>query len=271
MFFFFFLHCPIWYFEYWIQNWRLLGTTSYLTKNQNQNKGPPPTNRELANTAVFPPRTPKSHSQLCGSNWLDISSQLYHISCCLLPFSHLLRNSFFLHIPHSWLAQPHLLLCKIIQHNLWLEKISELNLLVWKIMNCHQVTCDKLKSTNIAQPTMVFSAWTKQWHNHSNRCQHIWIFQLLWVHILSLSHYRDILSILLMKLLVTPKSSNTGVFEKYFLSKRGQDCHLWRNCLFSQKKIDTVGILNMIDPRKQNKKWCLKFGLKQVSCSGEKN
>jgi hypothetical protein len=57
-----------------------------------------------------------------------------------------------------------------------------------------------------------------------------------------------------MKLLVTPKSSNTGVFEKCFLSKRGRDCHLWRNDFFSQKKIDTIGILNLIYPRKEKEK-----------------
>jgi hypothetical protein len=36
-------------------------------------------------------------------------------------------------------------------------------------MNCHQVTCDKLLSTNIAQPTMVLLARTKKWHNHSTQ------------------------------------------------------------------------------------------------------
>jgi hypothetical protein len=74
-----------------------------------------------------------------------------------------------------------------------------------------------------------------------------------------------------MKLLVTPKSSNTGVFEKYFLSKRGQDCHLWRNCFLSQKKIDTVGTFNMIDPRKEKEKVVPQIYFKQVTCFEEKN
>ncbi len=74
-----------------------------------------------------------------------------------------------------------------------------------------------------------------------------------------------------MKLLVTPKSSNTGVFEKYFLSRESKIAICGEMISFPKKRWTLLEYSTWFTQEKKKNKWCLKFDFKQVTCFEEKN